>query len=176
MAAWRSSKARDTYGPIVELVKKQQEIAKKTGPASYTGTNLAIANKPGKRKLTIYLLLQFTYKYYILDQEMETSQTLALMPAVPTSNYQPSQAASNVSAVGGKVKCCCFPVLVMVVPLLTSPPLLTTNTRAGKICYGKLLKCLIFVVYLHILAMQVFIQTIQSFQFHFPHLCHIHHI
>jgi hypothetical protein len=52
LTAWRSSKARDTYGPIVELVKKQQEVAKKTGlPASYAGANLAITNKSGQNKL-----------------------------------------------------------------------------------------------------------------------------
>jgi len=51
LTAWRTSKARDTYGPIVELVKKQQEVAKKTGlPASYAGANLAITNKPGQNK------------------------------------------------------------------------------------------------------------------------------
>ena len=30
-AIWKASKARDTYGPIVDLVKKQQELARKTG-------------------------------------------------------------------------------------------------------------------------------------------------
>ena len=48
MSAWRSSKAKDTYGPIVELVKKQQEIAKKTGlPTNYPGGPLALTNKSG---------------------------------------------------------------------------------------------------------------------------------
>jgi len=48
VSAWRSSKARDTYGPIVELVKKQQEQARKSGiPANYPGAPLAISNKQG---------------------------------------------------------------------------------------------------------------------------------
>jgi hypothetical protein len=48
VSAWRSSKAKDTYGPIVELVKKQQEIAKKTGlPTNYPGGPLALTNKSG---------------------------------------------------------------------------------------------------------------------------------
>lgn len=48
VSAWRSSKARDTYGPIVELVKKQQEQARKSGiPANYPGAPLTITNKQG---------------------------------------------------------------------------------------------------------------------------------
>ena len=66
LTAWRTSKARDTYGPIVELVKKQQEVAKKTGlPASYAGTNLAITNKPGQNKSNIITnAYGSTYLYY----------------------------------------------------------------------------------------------------------------
>lgn len=49
VAAWKSSKARDTYGPIVELVKKQHEQTKKMGiTANYPGAALAITNKAGK--------------------------------------------------------------------------------------------------------------------------------
>jgi hypothetical protein len=48
VSVWRSSKAKDTYGPIVELVRKQQEIAKKTGlPVNYPGGQLALTNKSG---------------------------------------------------------------------------------------------------------------------------------
>ena len=104
LTAWRTSKARDTYGPIVELVKKQQEVAKKTGlPASYAGTNLAITNKPGQNKSNIiHNNLQFILlsNSEIAEQDMETSQTLALMPSIPSSTFQSSQSASNLSAVG----------------------------------------------------------------------------
>nr|CAG4647784.1 EOG090X03RP [Moina brachiata]SVE92927.1 EOG090X03RP [Moina brachiata] len=45
VAAWKSSKAKDTYGPIVELVEKQQEQARKMGiSTSYPGATLAITN------------------------------------------------------------------------------------------------------------------------------------
>nr|CAG4646147.1 EOG090X03RP [Macrothrix elegans] len=47
VAAWRSSKAKDSYGPIVELVKKQQDQARRTGiTANYPGAQqLAITDK-----------------------------------------------------------------------------------------------------------------------------------
>lgn len=53
VAAWKSSKAKDTYGPIVEFVKKQQDLIKKTGlPTNYPGATLAITKKPGTFNLS----------------------------------------------------------------------------------------------------------------------------
>merc|ERR1712071_146797 len=64
-AAWKASKARATYGPIVNLVKKQQEQARKTGlPAGSGDEVLAIKNN--------------------LDTD-PASQSLALTPAVSAS-------------------------------------------------------------------------------------------
>nr|CAG4646932.1 EOG090X03RP [Megafenestra aurita]SVE92304.1 EOG090X03RP [Megafenestra aurita] len=79
VAAWKSSKAKDTYGPIVEFVKKQQDLIKKTGlPTNYPGATLAITKKP--------------------DQDGEQSQALALMPSTPSGHQLPQSA--NISAVG----------------------------------------------------------------------------
>nr|SVE74683.1 EOG090X03RP [Daphnia carinata] len=80
VSAWRSSKAKDTYGPIVELVTKQQEIARKAGlPANYPGGPLALTNKS--------------------EQDGEATQSLALMPS-GTPSHQLPQASANISAVG----------------------------------------------------------------------------
>ena len=50
-AIWKASKARDTYGPIVDLVKKQQELARKTGlPTNISDEVLGNQNKSGMNK------------------------------------------------------------------------------------------------------------------------------
>jgi len=79
-AAWKASKARATYGPIVNLVKKQQEQARKTGlPAGSGDEVLAIKNN--------------------LDTD-PASQSLALTPAVSASKSFQAPQASNSAAVG----------------------------------------------------------------------------
>lgn len=63
-AVWKASKARDTYGPIVSLVKKQQEHARKTGiPINTTNEALAIHNKSGIPQciyLKIYIVIRYS--------------------------------------------------------------------------------------------------------------------
>ena len=50
-AIWKASKARDTYGPIVDLVKKQQELARKTGlPTNISDEVLGNQNKSDMNK------------------------------------------------------------------------------------------------------------------------------
>ena len=52
---WKSCKARDTYGPIISLVKKQQEHARKTGlPVPAAGETLAIKDKAGTEEVPYY--------------------------------------------------------------------------------------------------------------------------
>nr|CAG4637695.1 EOG090X03RP [Chydorus sphaericus] len=46
VSAWRSSKARDTYGPIVELVKKQQEQARKSDVPTDSQTVALVPSTP----------------------------------------------------------------------------------------------------------------------------------
>jgi len=80
-AIWKASKARDTYGPIVDLVKKQQELARKTGlPTNISDEVLGNQNKS--------------------DGNSVTSQSLALMPVTPTSKSFPTPQSSNSAMVG----------------------------------------------------------------------------
>jgi len=79
-SVWKSCKARDSFGPIVELVRKQQEHARKTGlPVAPPGeTQLAIKDK---------------------TENISSSQALALLPSVPATH--PTQASNaNITAVG----------------------------------------------------------------------------
>nr|SVE74097.1 EOG090X03RP [Daphnia barbata] len=109
MSAWRSSKAKDTYGPIVELVKKQQEIAKKTGlPTNYPGGLLASKMvRPAKRWLLcllqplldtichspqMYQLLEFQATCQnLLGGSTNNTQTLATRkaPSMPKPQWHP---------------------------------------------------------------------------------------
>jgi len=80
-AVWKASKARDTYGPIVDLVKRQQEHARRTGIPTNTNENLAIQNKS--------------------DADPTASQSLALVPAVPAGFQVPPSSNSAVAGIPG---------------------------------------------------------------------------
>merc|ERR1712179_688077 len=52
-AIWKASKARDAYGPIVDLVKKQQDLARKTGLPTNISDEVLVSDlylKLGTRK------------------------------------------------------------------------------------------------------------------------------
>nr|CAG4638352.1 EOG090X03RP [Cyclestheria hislopi] len=75
---WKKCKAQDLYGPIVSLVKKQQEIAKKTGlPTNATGTVLAVKDKPEN------------------THTPGEPQSLALIPSIPINNQSFSTPSST---------------------------------------------------------------------------------
>nr|CAG4640746.1 EOG090X03RP [Eulimnadia texana] len=83
---WRTCKARDIYGPIVDLVKNQHEQAKRTGAPIPASPALAIKDKE--------------------ENADGKSQALAIIPSIPStatadvSGQQATYSAAQANAVG----------------------------------------------------------------------------